>query len=77
MDGFDNPIGIQTSNGSCVKPNSSTSAPLNNCPSDLRKGGYCLSPCTVYGADQYCCRGAYGTAQTCNVSAWAPQRAGL
>ena len=72
VDGFDNPIGIQTSNGSCINPNTCTSAPLQNCPADLRRGDYCLSPCTAYGTDQYCCAGAYNTAQTCNVSAWAP-----
>ena len=44
--------------------------PLTNCSADLRSGGYCLSPCTRYNTDQFCCRGAFGTAQTCNVSQW-------
>ncbi len=71
VDGFDNPVGIAVSNGGCDSPNTCSSAPLTDCPSELRVGGYCLSPCTRYDTDQYCCRGAYGTAQTCVVSNWA------
>ncbi len=70
VDGFDNPVGIQVSNTSCVSPNTCTNAPLTNCPAELRVGGYCLSPCTRYNTDQFCCRGAYGTAATCIVANW-------
>ncbi|HET6899695.1 MAG TPA: thaumatin family protein [Vicinamibacteria bacterium] len=70
VDGFDNPIGVSVLNGSCVSPNNCSTTPLTNCSADLRAGGYCLSPCTRYNTDQFCCRGAFGTAQTCNVSQW-------
>lgn len=70
VDGFDNPVGITSTNGSCNSPNTCSSAPLTQCSSDLRSGGYCLSPCTVYNTDQYCCRNAYGTSATCQPSTW-------
>jgi hypothetical protein len=70
VDGFDNPVGISVSNTSCVSPNTCTNAPLTNCPAELKTGGYCLSPCTKYNTDQFCCRGAYGTAATCIVGNW-------
>jgi hypothetical protein len=75
VDGFDNPIGITVSNASCSSPNTCSSAPVNACPSDLQNGPDCLSPCTVYNSDQYCCRGAYGTSATCVVANWpAPEQ---
>ena len=70
VDGFDNPIGIQISNPSCNSPNTCSTAPLNSCSGDLRNGGDCLSPCTVFNSDQFCCRGAFGTSQTCVVQNW-------
>jgi len=70
VDGFDNPVGIQVSNTSCVSPNTCTTAPLTNCDASLKTGGYCLSPCTKFNTDQYCCRGAFGTAATCIVGNW-------
>jgi hypothetical protein len=70
VDGFDNPIGIKISNPSCNSPNACTSAPLNSCSGDLRSGGDCLSPCTVFNSDQFCCRGAFGTSATCVVGNW-------
>jgi hypothetical protein len=71
VDGFDNPVGVTVSNGSCYSPSTCKSAPLTSCPAELRVGGYCLSPCTRYNTDQYCCRGAYGTQATCVVANWA------
>ncbi len=70
VDGFDNPIGIASSNSSCSSPNTCNTTPLTSCSSDLRNGNECLSPCSVYNTDQYCCRGAYGTSATCVVSQW-------
>jgi len=70
VDGFDNPIGVRVSNASCVSPNTCTTAPRQLCSADLLRGQDCLSPCTRYNTDQYCCRGAFGTAQTCVVSNW-------
>jgi hypothetical protein len=70
VDGFDLPVGISVSNGSCASPNSCSNSPLTSCSADLRTGAYCLSPCTKYNTDQFCCRGAYGLPQTCIVSQW-------
>ena len=47
-----------------------------NCPSELKKYNSagqvvaCLSACTKFNTDQYCCRGAYGTSPTCQSSSW-------
>src|SRR5258706_378252 len=71
VDAVDNPIGVQVSNSGCVSPNTCSNSVLTNCPADLRSGSVCLSPCTKYNTDQYCCRGAYGTAATCVVANWA------
>lgn len=45
------------------------------CPSELRKLGTggtvaCDSACEMFNQDMYCCRGAYGTPQTCKPSTW-------
>ncbi len=71
VDGIDVPIGVQVSNSGCYSPNTCSEAVKTNCPADLRVGGYCLSPCTRYNTDQYCCRGAYGLPSTCIVANWA------
>ena len=70
VDGMDNPIGLQISNGSCVSPSSCNGAVVSNCSSTLRSGDYCLSPCTKFNTDQFCCRNAFGTRATCVVSQW-------
>jgi hypothetical protein len=70
VDGMDNPVGIAVSNPSCSSPNMCTSQPLNSCSADLKNGKQCLSPCTVYNSDQFCCRGAFGSSATCTVSQW-------
>src|SRR5262249_39096343 len=36
VDGFDIPIGVQVSNGSCVSPSSCSNQPFLNCSADLR-----------------------------------------
>jgi hypothetical protein len=71
VDAVDNPIGVQVSDARCVSPNVCSPAVITSCPADLKSGNVCLSPCTKYNTDQYCCRGAYGTAATCLVSQWA------
>src|ERR1700761_5322177 len=70
VDGFDNPIGISVSDASCTSPNTCSSAPVSSCSSALQDGPDCLSPCTVFNSDQFCCRGAYGTEATCVVANW-------
>ena len=70
VDAIDNTITVTTSNTSCTGPSSCSEAVKTNCPAGLRSGSVCLSPCTRYNTDQFCCRGAFGTPQTCNTSAW-------
>jgi len=70
VDAVDSPMGLQVSNGSCVSPSSCSSSVITNCPSTLRQGNACLSGCTKYNTDQYCCRGAYGTQASCVVANW-------
>jgi hypothetical protein len=67
VDGIDTPIGILISNSSCLSPNTSKSF---SCPTTLKNGVDCLSPCTATGSAQYCCAGAYGSPSTCIVSQW-------
>jgi hypothetical protein len=71
VDAVDNPIGVTVSNPSCFSPSSCSPQVFSSCPADLRSGGVCLSACTRYNTDQFCCRGAFGTPQTCVVSDWS------
>jgi Thaumatin family len=71
VDAVDNPIGVSVSNPGCTSPSTCSRAVIDSCPADLRSGAVCLSPCTRFGTDQFCCRGAYGTPQTCVVADWA------
>ncbi|XP_056643862.1 uncharacterized protein LOC130449844 [Diorhabda sublineata] len=81
VDGFNIPISIEPSGGqgdgsqySCKK--SSCGKYLNDeCPEKLKlntdKGVVaCKSACLAFNSDQYCCRGAYGTPETCKSSSW-------
>jgi hypothetical protein len=70
VDGFDNPIGVTVSNSTCASPNVCSSAPVGACSADLKNGAECLSPCTVFNSDQFCCRGAFGTSASCVVANW-------
>jgi hypothetical protein len=70
VDAVDNPIGVAVSNTSCVSPATCSASVITSCPADLRSGGVCLSPCTRFNTDQFCCRGAFGTPATCVVSNW-------
>jgi hypothetical protein len=71
VDAVDNPIGVLVSNGGCVSPSTCSSSVLSSCPADLRSGNVCLSPCTRFNTDQFCCRGAFGTPSTCVVANWS------
>jgi hypothetical protein len=70
VDAVDNPIGVAVSNASCVSPNTCSGSVITSCPADLKSGNVCLSPCTRYNTDQFCCRGAFGTPSTCVVANW-------
>ena len=71
VDAVDNPIGVSVTNASCVSPNACSTSVLSSCPTDLRSGNVCLSPCTRFNTDQFCCRGAFGTPNTCIVANWS------
>jgi hypothetical protein len=73
VDAVDNPMGVALTNGSCYSPNTCSSSVISSCPAGLRSGNICLSPCTRYNTDQFCCRGAFGTPQTCNTAAWSAE----
>jgi len=70
VDAVDSPMGLTVSNGSCVSPSTCSNSVITNCPSTLKSGTACLSGCTKYNTDQYCCRGAYGTQASCVVANW-------
>ncbi|KAM7265126.1 hypothetical protein ACFE04_002809 [Oxalis oulophora] len=76
VDGFDLPLTIAPQGGSgdkCIPI--SCSADVNGqCPGELQVKGpdggviACKSACTAFNTDQYCCRGAYNTPQTCSAT---------
>ncbi|XP_056643063.1 uncharacterized protein LOC130449334 [Diorhabda sublineata] len=81
VDGFNIPISIEPVGGtgdgsqySCKK--SACESHLNDdCPEELKQytdSGVvaCKSACLAFNTDQYCCRGAYGTPDTCKSSTW-------
>jgi len=70
VDAVDSPIGLSVTNGSCISPSVCSSSVISNCPSTLKSGNTCLSGCTKYNTDQYCCRGAFGTQASCVVANW-------
>lgn len=75
VDGYDLPIGITADGGQCGAPTCVADL-LASCPGELqvRDGAgrlvACASACERFNTDQYCCRGAYGSPQTCNPAAW-------
>ncbi|PSN38881.1 Pathogenesis-related protein 5 [Blattella germanica] len=42
----------------------------SECPNELRVNNGCKSSCSAFNTDQYCCRGQYGTADTCDTNSW-------
>src|SRR3954469_14251622 len=70
VDAVGNPIGVAVTNASCVSPSVCSASVITSCPTDLRSGASCLSPCSRFNTDQFCCRGAFGTPQTCVVANW-------
>jgi Thaumatin family/Ricin-type beta-trefoil lectin domain len=71
VDAVDNPIGLSITNGSCVSPSACTGSVISSCPASLKTGGACLSPCTKFNTDQFCCRGAFNVPATCIVANWS------
>eukprot|EP00252_Welwitschia_mirabilis_P016672 TRINITY_DN3690_c0_g1_i1.p1 TRINITY_DN3690_c0_g1~~TRINITY_DN3690_c0_g1_i1.p1 ORF type:complete len:237 (+),score=9.49 TRINITY_DN3690_c0_g1_i1:49-759(+) len=75
VDGFNLPVSISpTKTGASKNCTSiSCSADLNkNCPSELKVDGGCKSACNAFPKrDDYCCRGKYGSAQTCSSNKYS------
>ncbi|CAJ1968853.1 unnamed protein product [Sphenostylis stenocarpa] len=72
VDGFNVPMSISPQGGSGECKTSSCPKNINDgCPSDLQMKGSdgsviaCKSACLAFGDDKYCCKGDYGTADTC------------
>jgi hypothetical protein len=83
VDGYDFPLSIVPSPATTVPGNpyqcgspTCTSDLLATCPGPLQKKNAsgkviaCMSACEAFNTDQYCCRGAYNTPQTCKSSTW-------
>nr|CAD7415880.1 unnamed protein product [Timema cristinae] len=82
VDGFNVPVSIAPMNSdagdgghySCKEV--SCRANVNErCPSELRQSGSggvvaCKSACLAFNTDEYCCRGAHDTPETCRSSDW-------
>jgi hypothetical protein len=75
VDGYDLPISISADTSGCGAPTCVADL-IATCPAELQKRDgagkvvACLSACARFNTDQYCCRGAYGTPQTCNPNNW-------
>jgi hypothetical protein len=83
VDGYNLPMTIHTSNATPANADPHTCAETGcmfdinaTCPAELQvknAGGKviaCNSACNAFNTDQYCCRGAYSTPQTCKAENW-------
>jgi hypothetical protein len=75
VDAFNVPITITPQGAGC--PTAGCSANLSpGCPSELQQvdssGNIvaCLSSCSKFGGDQYCCTGSSNSPSTCNTASW-------
>ncbi|XP_071700616.1 thaumatin-like protein 1 [Rutidosis leptorrhynchoides] len=82
VDGFNLPVSINAQGGGCASTD--CSANINaKCPSDLAvkdgSGGTigCKSACVAFNTDEYCCRGDFGTPQTCHPTDYSKLFKGL
>ncbi|KAL8128942.1 hypothetical protein V2J09_018097 [Rumex salicifolius] len=74
VDGYNLPMSVDASGGSGSCQSTGCAEDLNQqCPSELRAGdgGACKSACEAFGTDEYCCRGAYGSPDSCRASVYA------
>lgn len=58
VDGFNVPMNFKAASG-CDKIPSCAANVNDECPSDLKVDGGCLSACNKYNTDEYCCRNQY------------------
>ncbi|EYU38795.1 hypothetical protein ABFS82_03G071100 [Erythranthe guttata] len=74
VDGYNLPMVVQPVGGSGNCSLTGCAADLNRiCPNELRSedGQGCRSACEAFGKPEYCCRGAYGSPDTCRPSAYS------
>ncbi|KAJ8919977.1 hypothetical protein NQ315_006507 [Exocentrus adspersus] len=81
VDGFNLPVAFEPVNGegdgsqySCARATCNHHF-LDDCPNELRLNTDhgtvgCMSACLAFNTDEYCCRGAHGTPDTCKSSDW-------
>ena len=75
VDGYNVPLKITTTGGTGACGTAGCVADLrNSCPAELSVKGSdggviaCKSACEEFGTDEYCCKGAHNTPQTCSPS---------
>jgi hypothetical protein len=75
VDAFNVPITITPQGAGCPTAGCSTNL-SPGCPSELQQvdssGNIvaCLSSCSKFGGDQYCCTGSSNSPSTCNTASW-------
>jgi hypothetical protein len=86
VDGYNLPVTVTPVPGTYAKSDSTdpfqcgsiscTEDLLQDCPAELRKlDGFgqvaqCLSACSKYNEDEFCCRGDYNSAESCKPATW-------
>jgi len=86
VDGYNLPLKVIPTNGTFVRrdPNNAYDCGIPGCTTDLNaicpselkvigpKGNVvaCMSACEKFNTDEYCCRGAHGTPDTCKSTDW-------
>ncbi|KAK4429394.1 Thaumatin-like protein 1 [Sesamum alatum] len=74
VDGYNLPMIIQPVGGSGACGSTGCVTDVNRmCPNELRAGDGqgCKSACEAFGNPEYCCRGAYGSPNTCRPSVYS------
>jgi len=71
VDAYNIELSIIPSNPSCLVPSCNYDL-LSTCPSELLSNNnmLCLSACSKFNEDIYCCRGDYNTPETCDLDKW-------
>ncbi|CAA0841167.1 Pathogenesis-related thaumatin superfamily protein [Striga hermonthica] len=74
VDGYNLPVVVEPAGGSGQCGLTGCAADLGrSCPEELRAGGGrgCRSACEAFGSPEYCCRGEYGSPETCRPTAYS------
>jgi hypothetical protein len=76
VDAFNLPMTITSQGGASCITAGCTSDLLSGCPSELQDADSsgnivaCLSSCSKFGGDQYCCTGSFQAPGACDPSSW-------